>query len=172
MSTEDQKNKARNMARSIKSPGFCKLCGRKKSRLERHHWAGYEPPHEKDIWFICKHANVLIKEHDGTSIEFIRNRYFIKFIDQTNLFIDEECGMEKRWKELKIYYSRWFVNWACAFKFYFPKSFHKQKEWFFNNVKRKEGFISSCNARELLKDLTENQIWDLGIQIDQKGDQK
>lgn len=161
-STEEQKRKARRMARAIKSPGVCALCGRKKSYLERHHWKGYEPPFEENVIFICKHANLVIAEHDGTPIEYIRKRYLIQFTDQPTLFEDEICGMEKRFNELRAHYCKWFVNWAVKFTHNFPKRLWKQKEWFFNNVEKVEGTIGKIRARQVMYKMTEDEIWDLG----------
>lgn len=94
---DKQKNKARQLARIAhpKAPYHCELCNRYLFEPNRHHWAGWYPPHETDIWWVCGPANRRIYEHDGTSKELITKIYKVSVVNQlsfTTINDDEKCG--------------------------------------------------------------------------------
>lgn len=56
--------------REIARPDSCELCGLKmsdynshggKGRIVAHHWAGYDPENELNVWWVCSSCNVILK---------------------------------------------------------------------------------------------------------------
>jgi hypothetical protein len=107
MCSEDEKEWTRVQSRAARNrgelvnPGVCTLCGLTKdpAQMAMHHWKGYGPDHILDVWFICREANSVISEHDGTSLEEIRKRYHVVIEDQRGFFTTERCNLKRVYRD-------------------------------------------------------------------------
>lgn len=89
-------------------PDTCQLCNlnvvtynlyrdlqrTKPARIVAHHYNGYD--HPLDVWFICHHCNMIVREHDGSlTLDQARAKYHIHIIQDTQRYAEAAIDMPR-----------------------------------------------------------------------------